>query len=96
MDLRKNSKTYGKVLTTIISEKNSKSIYIPPGFAHGFCALSKENYIIYNCTKYREKNYEVGIKYNDRDLNIKWPIKNPIISKKDNNNLSLKDFHKKF
>ena len=96
VDLRKNSKTYGKVLTTIISEKNSKSIYIPPGFAHGFCALSKENYIIYNCTKYREKNYEVGIKYNDRDLNIKWPIKNPIISKKDNNNLSLKDFHKKF
>ena len=75
VDLRKNSKTYGKVLTTIISEKNSKSIYIPPGFAHGFCALSKENYIIYSCTKYREKNYEVGIKYNDRDLNIKWPIK---------------------
>ncbi len=96
VDLRKNSKTYGKVLSTIISEKNSKSIFIPPGFAHGFCALSKENYIIYNCTKYREKNHEIGINYNDKDLNIKWPIKKPIVSKKDQNNLSLKDFHKKF
>ena len=48
VDLRKNSKTFGKYFSTIISEKNSKSIYIPPGFAHGFCALEKENYVIYS------------------------------------------------
>ena len=95
VDLRKNSKTYGKSLSNIISEKNSKSIFIPPGFAHGFCALSKENYIIYSCTKYREKNSEIGIKFNDDDLEIKWPVKKPIISKKDKKNISFKDFTKK-
>ena len=73
-----------------------KSIYIPPGFAHGFCTLSKENYVIYSCTKYRDKKHEVGIRYDDKDLKIKWPIKKPIVSKKDKNNLSLKDYLKKF
>ena len=96
VDLRKNSKTYGRYLSTVISEKNSKSIYVPPGFAHGFCALSKENYVIYSCTQYRQAKYEIGIKYNDEDLKIKWPIKKPILSKKDRDNISLKEFKKKF
>jgi len=96
VDLRKNSKTYGKIFTSILSEKNSTSIYVPPGFAHGFCGLSKENYVIYSCTKYRDKNNEVGIMYNDIDLKIKWPIKKPIISNKDKKNLSFKEFKKKF
>ena len=95
VDLRKNSKTYGKYLSTVISEKNSKSIYVPPGFAHGFCALSKENYVIYSCTEYRQAKHEIGIRYNDEDLKIKWPVKKPILSKKDRNNISLKDFKKK-
>ena len=71
VDLRKNSKTFGKTFKTILSEKNSKSIYIPPGFAHGFCALEKENYIIYSCTKYRDAKSEKGIFFNDKYLNIK-------------------------
>ena len=94
VDLRKNSKTYGKHLYTILSEQNSKSIFVPPGFAHGFCALSKENYIVYSCTKYRDEKSEIGIKFNDKDLKIKWPIKKPIISAKDKNNLCLKEFKK--
>ena len=94
VDLRKNSKTYGKYLSTILSEKNSKSIFIPPGFAHGFCALSNENYVVYSCTKYRDEKSEIGIKFDDKDLKINWPIKKPIISNKDKNNLSLKDFKK--
>ena len=96
VDLRKKSRTYGKVLTSILSEKNATSIYVPPGFAHGLCGLSKENYVIYSCTKYRDKNSEVGIMYNDKDLNIKWPVKNPIVSDKDRNNLSFKDYKKKY
>ena len=96
VDLRKNSKTYGKIFTSILSEKNSTSIYVPPGFAHGFCGLSNENYVIYSCTKYRDKNNEVGIMYNDVDLKIKWPVKKPIISDKDKKNLSFKEFKKKF
>ena len=94
VDLRKNSKTYGKYFSTILSEKNSKSIFIPPGFAHGFCALSKENYVVYSCTKYRDEKSEIGIKFNDQDLKINWPIKKPIISNKDKNNISLKEFKK--
>jgi|TARA_B110000914_G_C15170316_1_gene312515 dTDP-4-dehydrorhamnose 3,5-epimerase len=94
VDLRKNSKTFGKSFSLILSEKNSKSIYLPAGFAHGFCTLEKENYIIYNCTKYRNSKSEKGILYNDKQLNIKWPVKNPILSKKDKSNISIKEFIK--
>ena len=75
-----------------MSEKNCKSIYIPPGFAHGFCSLDKENYVVYNCTNYRNKQSELGILYNDKKLNIKWPVKKPILSKKDKKNLSLNQY----
>tara|TARA_S200000501_G_scaffold368606_1_gene406701 strand:- start:118 stop:648 length:531 start_codon:yes stop_codon:yes gene_type:complete len=94
VDLRKNSKTFGKHFKIILSDKNAKSVYVPPGFAHGFLGLEKENIISYLCTNYRSKKHEVGIQWNDKDLNIKWPIKKPIISKKDKNNLKLRDFIK--
>ena len=96
VDLRKDSKTFGKYFSCILSEKNSQSIYIPPGFAHGFCGLGKENYIIYSCTQYRDANSERAIKYNDKKLNIKWPIKNPVISKKDQNAITFIEFKKKY
>ena len=92
VDLRKNSKTFGKFFTKILSEKNSLSIYIPPGFAHGFCGLDKENFVTYSCTNYRDTKSETSIKYNDKTLNIKWPIKNPILSIKDKKNISFKEF----
>ena len=95
VDLRKNSKTYGKYFSCILSEKNSNSIYIPPGFAHGFQALDKENYIIYNCTKYRNSKSEVAIKYDDKNLRIKWPLKRKIVSKKDKDAISFLEFKKK-
>tara|TARA_B100001741_G_scaffold290130_1_gene269418 strand:+ start:270 stop:794 length:525 start_codon:yes stop_codon:yes gene_type:complete len=96
LDLRKSSKTFGKVFTCILSEKNSYSIYIPPGFAHGFCCLDKENYIIYGCTQYRDAKSERAIKYNDKKLRIKWPTKKPIMSKKDKNAITFVEFKKKF
>ena len=96
LDLRKNSKTFGKVFTCTLSEKNSKSIYIPPGFAHGFCGLDKENYIIYSCTQYRDAKSEKAIKYNDKKLNIKWPTKKPIVSKKDQKAITFIEFKKKY
>ena len=92
VDLRKKSKTFGKKYSIILSDKNSKSLYIPEGFAHGFCALEKENYVVYDCTKYRDKNSEIGIKYNDNKLKIKWPTKSPILSKKDCKNLSFNEY----
>ena len=96
LDLRKKSKTFGKVFTCILSEKNSQSIYIPPGFAHGFCGLDKENYIIYSCTQYRNTSSERAIKYNDKKLKIKWPIKKPIVSNKDKNAMTFFEFKKKY
>ena len=86
--MRKNSKTFGKCYTTYIDEKNSNSIYIPPGFAHGFQALGKENYVVYACTKYRNKNSEVSINPIDKVLKIKWPNKTKIISEKDKKAMS--------
>ena len=92
VDLRKNSKTFGQYFTCILSEKNCKSIFVPPGFAHGFQALDKENYIIYSCTKYRDKKSEIAINFNDKDLKIRWPNKKSIVSSKDKNAISFLDF----
>ena len=96
VDIRKNSKNFGKHYKTTLSEDNAKSIYIPPGFAHGFLGLKKENIIYYTCTNYRSEKHEIGILWNDKDLKIKWPIKKPIISKKDKKNIKFKDFKKKY
>ena len=96
VDLRKDSSTYGKVFSIILSEENSKSLFIPPGFAHGFCSLAKENYVIYSCTNYRDAKSEIAINYKDKDLKIKWPIKRPIVSKKDQQGISLKEFLRKY
>ena len=90
IDLRKNSKTFKKQFISRLSEKNSKSIFIPPGFAHGFYTIAKENYIIYSCTNYRSKTHEISLNWKDEDLDIAWPCKKPIISKKDNEGMTLK------
>ena len=65
IDLRKNSKTFGKYFKINISDNNGVSVYIPPGFAHGFLGLKKENIISYHCTNYRSKKHEIGINWND-------------------------------
>ena len=96
IDLRKKSKTFGRVYKCLLSEKNNTSIYVPPGFAHGFQALENENYIVYSCTKYRNKKSETTIKFDDKELNIKWPIKKFIISAKDKKGISLSEFKKKY
>ena len=90
VDLRKKSKTYGKYFSKVLSAKNSLSIYIPPGFAHGFYTIAKENYIIYSFTNYRSKTHEISRNWKDEDLDIAWPCKKPIISKKDNEGMTLK------
>ena len=94
VDCRKNSKTFGKHYKVILSEKNAKSIYIPAGFIHGFLGLEQENIVVYGCTNYRDKNSEIGVKWNDDNLKIKWPIKRPIMSNKDKNNITFQDFKK--
>ena len=92
LDLRKKSKTYGKYHISILSEKNCTSLFVPQGFAHGFCGLEKENLVLYGMTNYRSKKDEVGIIWNDKTIKIKWPIKKPIVSKKDKNNITFEKF----
>jgi dTDP-4-dehydrorhamnose 3,5-epimerase len=75
-----------------LSEQNCKSIFIPKGFAHGFLGIDKENIIVYGNSNYRSKNNEIGLMWNDKNLAINWPNKKFIISKKDRNNLSFKEF----
>ena len=94
VDLRPKSTTFKKTFTIILSDKNCKSLFLPSGFAHGFYTMEKENLVFYGNTNYRHAKSENGIRWNDKDLNIKWPNKNPIVSKKDSSNLNLKDYLK--
>jgi len=87
VDLRKNSKTFGQYVSIILSGKQNISFYIPEGFAHGFCTLENNTIMHYKCTNYRDEKSELGLIWNDPKINIKWPIKKPIISKKDRKNL---------
>ena len=89
LDLRKKSRTFGKCFSIILSEKNSKSLFIPAGFAHGFCSLDNNNLVLYGCTNYRSKKNEVGILWNDDVLKINWPVNKPLISIKDKKNITF-------
>lgn len=92
VDLRPKSKTFGEHVSLIISDKSDFSFYIPDGFAHGFVCLSSECTINYKCSDYRSQKFERTLAWNDKNLKIKWPIKNPILSKKDDLfGLSLKE-----
>ena len=95
VDLRRNSKNFGKHYKIKLSEKNCKSILIPKGFAHGFLGLDLENIIVYGNSNYRSKKDEIGLIWNDRDLAIRWPKKKMVISNKDKNNITFKKFIEK-
>lgn len=98
LDCRKKSKTFGKYFTLNMSAKINSSLFIPEGFAHGFCSLSENTILHYKCSNYRDRNSELGIIWDDKNLKINWPVKNPIISSKDNKNISFDEFikNKKF
>ena len=85
VDLRKNSSTFGKWVGEILSEINHKSIYVPKGFAHGFCVLSEGATVMYKINQEYSPDHEQGIIWNDPDIAISWPISEPIISEKDGN-----------
>ena len=96
IDLRKRSKTFGKSFKIILSEKNCLSLYIPKGFAHAYYSYEKSNIVYYKLTNYYKPDFESGISVKDKDLKIKWPKKNVLLSKKDKKLLTFKEFKKKF
>jgi dTDP-4-dehydrorhamnose 3,5-epimerase len=86
VDLREHSPTFGKAYSVILSELNHRQLYIPRGFAHGFLTLSDVADILYKCDAYYHKKSEAGIRYNDPQLNIHWPLspEEILLSEKDN------------
>lgn len=85
VDLRKNSKTFGQWVAEELTEENKKMFLIPKGFAHGFQTLTDNTEILYFMSEFYAPEYASGVRWNDPFFNIKWPIRNPILSEKDKN-----------
>jgi dTDP-4-dehydrorhamnose 3,5-epimerase len=83
VDIRPDSRTYGQWHGVTLSEENRLMLYIPPGFAHGFVTLSEEAHLLYKCTAEFDKASEGGIRWNDPDLGIEWPLQDITISERD-------------
>ena len=96
VDIRKGSPWYGKWVAVELSEENKLMLWIPPGFAHGFVALTDYTEVIYKVTKEYSPELERGIIWNDPELAIDWPIENPILSEKDRNLPRFKDAENNF
>ena len=91
VDIRRGSPTWGKWVGVILSEENKNILYVPAGLAHGFCVLSKIAEVIYKTTNVYSAESEAGIIWNDEELNIDWPVREPILSEKDRRLPSLKN-----
>ena len=83
VDIRSDSPTYGKWIGATLSADNRKSLYIPPGFAHGFCVTSAEAEVIYKTTAEYAPDHEFGIRWDDPALAIEWPVTSPTLSERD-------------
>ncbi len=92
VDIRWGSPEFGQWVGIELSEDNKKQFYVPPGYAHGFCVLSKTATFLYKCTEYYNASSEASIRWDDPDLAIDWPIKQPEISEKDRSARFLKEF----
>lgn len=91
VDIRVGSPTFGQSLAVNLSDKNFRQLYIPPGFAHGFCVLSETAIFAYKCTEFYNPAAEGGLLWNDPDLGISWLADNPLLSEKDKVHPRLKD-----
>ena len=87
VDLRRNSPRFGRWFGIYLTERNRKQVYIPPGFAHGFCAVSDEAEVVYKCTDVYHPAGERTILWNDPQLAIRWPVAEPILAEKDRRGL---------
>ena len=91
VDIRRGSPTFGKWHGVRLSSENKHQFFIPPGFAHGFAVLSETAMFYYKCTDYYSPKDEMTIQWNDPDIGIEWPVKDPILSDKDTKGLRLRD-----
>jgi len=91
VDIRRSSPTFGRWVGCMLSAENHHQLYIPPGFAHGFCTCTDVVEVVYQCTEFYEPKDERGILWNDPDIAIAWPTAEPILSDRDRANPCLRD-----
>ena len=83
VDVRRGSPTFGRWVSVRLSADNFRQVYVPPGFAHGFCVLSPIAQVEYKCTEFYDPASEIGIVWNDSSLGITWPVREPLLSHRD-------------
>ena len=94
VDVRQDSKTFGQYFSVFLDDVNFYQLYMPPGIAHGFCVVSEFADFEYKCTDFYSPKNEKGVLWSDPDINIDWPVENPIVSSKDLTFKKLKDIPK--
>jgi len=96
VDVRKDSPTYGKYFGIELNEGNKTTLFIPQGFAHGFCCLEDNSIVQYKCSNYYDKSSECGVAWDDPEIGIEWPVADPIVSEKDAMLPHMADFNSPF
>lgn len=91
VDIRTNSPTFGKWEGVVLSGENKRQVYVPRGFAHGFCVLSETALFAYKCTAFYNPGAEAGILWNDPEIGIEWPVSAPVLSEKDTKHPTLRE-----
>ena len=91
VDVRRGSPTFGRWVGVTLTAQSFKQVYVPPGFAHGFCVVSAIAQVEYKCTDIYDPEGELGIAWNDPALSISWPVNNPILSARDGRHSALAD-----
>lgn len=91
VDVRRDSPTFGKWYGVTLNDATHEQLYLPPGFAHGFCVTSETARVMYKCTDYYAPAEEYTLAWNDPDIGIRWPVQNPVVSAKDAQGKLLKD-----
>lgn len=95
VDLRRNSETFGQWDSIELSAENCKMVFIPRGFAHGYCTLTEASEVLYKVDNYYHPESECGLLWNDAAIGIAWPVSDPVLSEKDMRNMSLSEFIEK-
>ena len=89
VDVRRGSPTFGRWVAVTLTSDNFRQCYVPPGFAHGFCVVSPIAQVEYKCTDLYDRASEIGVAWNDPALAIPWPVREPILSRRDSRHPTL-------